>query len=47
MKFLLDTDVCIYLRRACRMRTQSLCGPLAELVRTGRVVQSEAGYRLP
>jgi len=35
------------LRRACRMRTQSLCDTLAELVRTGRVVKSEAGYRLP
>lgn len=34
------------LRRACRMRTQSLCDALAELVRTGRVVKSEAGYRL-
>jgi AAA domain len=34
------------LRRACRMRTQSLCDTLAELVRTGRVVKSEAGYRL-
>ena len=35
------------LRRACRMRTQSLCDTLAELVRTGRVVKSGAGYRLP
>jgi hypothetical protein len=34
------------LRRACRMRTQSLCDALAELVRAGRVVKSEAGYRL-
>jgi RecA-family ATPase len=34
------------LRRACRMRMQSLCDALAELVRTGRVVKSEAGYRL-
>jgi hypothetical protein len=34
------------LRRACRMRTQSLYDTLAELVRTGRVVKSEAGYRL-
>lgn len=34
------------LRCACRMRTQSLCDALAELVRTGRVVKSEAGYRL-
>jgi hypothetical protein len=35
------------LRRACRMRTQSLCDTLAELVRTARVVKSEAGDRLP
>ena len=34
------------LRRACRMRTQSLCDALAELVRAGRVVKSDAGYRL-
>ena len=34
------------LRRACRMRTQTLCDALAELVRAGRVVKSEAGYRL-
>jgi len=34
------------LRRACRMRMQSLCDALADLVRTGRVVKSEAGYRL-
>lgn len=34
------------LRRACRMRTQSLCDTLADLVRTGSVVKSEAGYRL-
>jgi hypothetical protein len=34
------------LRRACRMRTQSLCDTLADLVRVGRVVKSEAGYRL-
>jgi hypothetical protein len=34
------------LRRACRMRTQSLCDALADLVRAGRVVKSEAGYRL-
>jgi hypothetical protein len=34
------------LRRACRMRTQSLCDALAELVRIGRVAKSEAGYRL-
>jgi hypothetical protein len=34
------------LRRACRMRTQSLCDTLADLVRTGRVVKSDAGYRL-
>jgi len=35
------------LRRACRMRTQSLCDALAELVRTGRVVKSGSGYNLP
>jgi len=35
------------LRRACRMRTQTLCDALAELVRTGCVLKSEAGYRLP
>jgi len=34
------------LRRACRMRTQTLCDALAELVRASRVVKSEAGYRL-
>jgi hypothetical protein len=34
------------LRRACRMRTQTLCDALAELVRAGCVVKSEAGYRL-
>jgi hypothetical protein len=34
------------LRRACRMRTQSLCDALAELVGTGKVVKSDAGYRL-
>jgi hypothetical protein len=34
------------LRRACRMRTQTLCDALAELVRAGRVLKSEAGYRL-
>ena len=34
------------LRRACRMRTQSLCDALADLVRAGRVVKSQAGYRL-
>lgn len=34
------------LRRACRMRTQSVCDALADLVRTGRVIKSEAGYRL-
>lgn len=34
------------LRRACRMRTQSLCDTLADLVRTGRVIKSDAGYRL-
>jgi hypothetical protein len=35
-----------HLRRTCRMRTQTLCDALADLVRTGRVVKSEAGYRL-
>lgn len=34
------------LRRACRMRTQTVCDVLADLVRAGRVVKSEAGYRL-
>jgi hypothetical protein len=34
------------LRRACRMRTQTLCDALAGLVRAGRVVKSDAGYRL-
>jgi hypothetical protein len=34
------------LRRACRMRTQTLCDALAELVRVGRVLKSAAGYRL-
>ena len=34
------------LRRPCRMRTQTLCDALAELVRAGRVLKSEAGYRL-
>jgi hypothetical protein len=34
------------LRRACRMRTQTLCDALADLVRAGRVLKSEAGYRL-
>jgi hypothetical protein len=34
------------IRRACRMRTQTLCDALAELVRTGCVLKSEAGYRL-
>jgi predicted Rossmann fold nucleotide-binding protein DprA/Smf involved in DNA uptake len=35
-----------HLRRTCRMRTQTLCDALAALVRAGRVVKSEAGYRL-
>jgi hypothetical protein len=35
-----------HLRRTCRMRTQTLCDALADLVRAGRVVKSEAGYRL-
>jgi len=34
------------LRRACRMRTQTLCDALADLVRAGLVVKSDAGYRL-
>jgi hypothetical protein len=34
------------LRRACRMRTQTLCDTLAELVRAGRVLKSDAGYCL-
>lgn len=34
------------LRRACRMRTQTLCDALADLVRAGRVVKSDTGYRL-
>jgi hypothetical protein len=34
------------LRRTCRMRTQTLCDALADLVRAGRVVKSDAGYRL-
>ncbi len=35
-----------HLRRACRMRTQTLCDALADLVRVGRVLKSEVGYRL-
>lgn len=35
------------LRRACRMRTKTLCDTLADLVRAGRVLKSDAGYRLP
>ncbi len=34
------------LRQLCRMRTQTLCDVLADLVRTGRVLKSDAGYRL-
>lgn len=34
------------LRRASRMRTQTLCDELAELVRAGRVVKSDDGYGL-
>ena len=34
------------LRRACRMRMQSVCDTPAELVRADRVIKSEAGYRL-
>jgi hypothetical protein len=46
---LADLDAAVtldQLRRACRMRTQTLCDALAELVRAGRVLKSEAGYRL-
>lgn len=35
-----------HLRRACRMRTQTVCALLAELVRSGRVIKSDVGYRL-
>jgi hypothetical protein len=43
----LDTAVTLdHIRRTCRMRTQTLCDALADLVRAGRVVKSEAGYRL-
>ena len=35
-----------HLRRACRMRTQTLCDALADLVRAGRVLRSDDGYRL-
>lgn len=34
------------LRRACRIRTASLCDALAELVREGRVTKTAAGYAL-
>jgi len=34
------------LRRTCRMRTQTVCDVLAELVRAGRVLKTETGYRL-
>jgi hypothetical protein len=34
------------IRRVCRMRTQTLCDALAELVRAGRVLKSAIGYRL-
>lgn len=34
------------LRVACRMRTQTLCDALADLVRDGRVVKTLAGYQL-
>ena len=34
------------LRATCRMRTQTLCDALADLVRDGRVVKTDAGYRL-
>jgi len=43
----LDAAVTLdHIRRTCRMRTQTLCDALADLVRAGRVVKSEAGYRL-
>jgi len=35
------------LRRACRIRTATLCATLADLVRDGRVVKTHAGYRFP
>ena len=35
-----------HLRRACRMRTLTVCALLAELVRSGRVIKSDVGYRL-
>lgn len=35
------------IRRSCRMRTQTLCDALADLVGEGRVLKSDAGYRLP
>jgi len=41
-----DSVTLDHLRRTCRMRTQTLCDALADLVRAGRVVKSEAGYRL-
>jgi hypothetical protein len=42
-----DTAVALEdLRRACRMRTQTLCDALAALVAAGRVVKSDAGYHL-
>lgn len=34
------------LRKLCRLRTQTLCTVLADLVRTGTVVKSDAGYCL-
>ena len=46
---LADLDAAVTLddlRRACRMRTQTLCDALADLVGVGRVLKSEAGYRL-
>lgn len=35
------------LRRSCRIRTATLCGMLADLVRAGRIHRSAAGYLLP
>ena len=34
------------LRRLCRSRTKTICDHLAELVRTGAVIKSDAGFRL-
>ncbi len=43
----LDDAVTVdHLRRTCRMRSQTVCDVLAELVRTGRVLKTDTGYRL-